>query len=69
MYNKIYIIENSRKIQKHLKNIQDLKFGDFRNAKHNLETKHSFNSKDSKLLIEIQNNQHRRIVPFNLISN
>ena len=58
----ICIDESSRTNKKHIyKHILDFKLGDFWNplVKHNLETIHNFNYKDSKMLVKVHNNQHR----------
>ena len=62
MCNKIYIIETLRTFKKCIdEHIRDFKLGDFFDAqvKHNLEPKRSFNFKDSKMLVEIHNNQQK----------
>ena len=54
--NQIYIGKTSRIIKNHIyEHIQDFKFGGFLNVLViiNLETKHGFNFKDSKMLVRI----------------
>ena len=56
----IYIYEHMR----------DKKIGDVKNAlvTYNLETNHNFNFKDYKMVVNIHNKQHRKIVEFIIIS-
>ena len=50
---------------------RDFKLGDscYSLVKYYLETDQSFNCWDSKMIIRIHNNQHRKIVESNIISN
>ena len=58
---------NQKRIYKHKR---DIKIGDKKNAfvKHNLETNHKFNFKDSKTLVNIHIKK-AQIVEFYIISN
>ena len=65
--NKDYTDETLGSIKKRInEHIRDLKIGDDWKvlANYNLETKHSFNFKDSKLFVVKHYKQYRRIVEF-----
>ena len=71
MYDNIYVGETSRTIYKrYYEHIQDfiLVHGNAL-VKRNLETKDSFNFKDSKMIVKVHNNQLRNIVESSIISN
>ena len=70
--NKKYMYVNLLSLNKRIyEHTRDLKRGNINNGliKHNLETNHNFNFKDSKILVYICNKKCWKIFEFSIISN